>query len=310
MSTAIKRREEFLVERQSYLGASEMAAVLGVDDHKTALDLYNEKIGLVPPFAGNNQTKRGLRLEEIAAQEYTEATGRKVQRRQTELIHPEHGFIRGHIDRRVVGDKRPVEFKCPSRGMFYKMRRDGLPMAQIVQMQSYLWLDHSSVGDFAIFCADTWELLPFTIEAQPELFEQIEHLAVVFWTEHVLKRVAPAIVEADRPAIEFAKVAGEVTHVDDPEFIEAAQLLQEAKQLENDGKLLYEIAKQRIINSVGGQFGKFQGGGLRLSYYQSPGHSSFDKKRLAAEHPGIELSRYEKRGQPFPVFRPFFRGID
>lgn len=308
MSTAIKKREQFLEERQSYLGASDMAAILGVDDHKTALDLYNEKVGLVPPFEGNNQTKRGQRLEEVAAQEYVELTGRKVQKRRTELIHPEHDFIRGHIDRRVVGDKRPVEFKCPSRGMFYKMRRDGLPMAQIVQMQSYLWLDRSTVGDFAIFCADTWELLPFTIDAQPELFEKIEHAAVVFWTEHVLKNVPPIPVEADKPAIEFAKVAGEVRHLDDPEFIQAAQLLQEAKQLENDGKLLYEIAKQRIINTVGGQFGKYQGGGLRLSYYQSPGYPKLDKKRLQAEHPEIDLSRYENRGAPFPVFKPFFRG--
>lgn len=310
MSTAIQKREEFLAERRSYIGASDIAAILGVDEHKTALDLYNEKLGLVAPFGGNNQTKRGQKLEEVAAKEYMEATGRKVQRRQTELIHPGHKFIRGHIDRRVVGDKRPVEFKCPSRGMFYKMRRDGLPMAQIVQMQSYLWLDKSAVGDFAIFCADTWELLPFTIEAQPEVFEQIERAAVIFWTEHVLKQVPPIPVEADRPALDFAKVAGEVLHVDDPEFIEAAQLLQEAKQLENDGKLLYEIAKQRIITFVGGQFGKYQGAGLRLSYYQSPGHASFDKKRLAAEHPEIDLSKYEKRGQPFPVFRPFFKGVE
>src|SRR5687768_11161277 len=104
MSTAIQKRERFLEDRQSYLGASDMAAILGVDEHKTALDLYNEKRGLVPPFEGNNQTKRGLKLEEIAAQEYTEITGRKVVRRRTELVHPEHDFIRGHIDRRVVGD--------------------------------------------------------------------------------------------------------------------------------------------------------------------------------------------------------------
>ena len=306
MSTAIQKRKEFLEERQSYLGASDMAAILGVDNYRTPLDVFNEKLGLVESFEGNKQTLRGEKLENVAAQEYTEATGRKVHKRSVELIHPEYDFIRGHIDRRVVGDKRPVEIKCPSRGMFHKMKREGLPDSQIIQMQSYLWLDRSPVGDFAIFCADAWEMLPFEVEAQPDLFEKIEHAAVVFWTEYVLRQVPPPALEADKPKLEFAKVAGEVKQIDDPEFMEAAQLLQEAKQLELDGKMLYDIAKDRIVKSVGGQFGKYQGGGLRLSYYQSPGHASFDKKKLKAENPSIELSRYETRGLPFPVFKPYF----
>jgi len=304
--TAQVERQEFLAGRRTYLGATDLAAVMGLDPYKTALDIYNEKLGLVEPFAGNAQTQRGLKLEAIAAQEYTEQTGRKLHRRRMEVVHPQYDFIRAHLDRRVVGgDKRPLEIKCPSRGMFAKIKRDGLPDAWIVQMQAQLGLDRSPLGEWAIFCSDIWDLIPFEVKAQPEIYEQIEHAAVIFWTEHVLKQVPPHAVDADKPKLEFARVAGEVKRIEDPEFLEAAQLLQEAKQLELDGKQLYEIAKQRIIETVGG-FGKFQGGGLRLSYYQSPGHSSFDKKRLAAEHPEINLSDYEKRGVPFEVFRPFW----
>jgi putative phage-type endonuclease len=306
----MQKREEFLAARRSYLGASDMAAILGVDEHKTALDLYNEKLGLVPAFEGNNQTKRGQKLEDIAAQEYTETTGRKVQRRRTELVHPKYDFIRGHIDRRVVGDKRPVEFKCPSRGMFYKMKREGLPLSQIVQMQSYLWLDRSSIGDFGIFCSDVWEMLPFEVEAQPELFEKIEHAAVVFWTEYVLKGVPPPATPLDQPKIEFEKIKGELITRDDPEFVEAAQLFRDAKQLEADGKMLMDLAKERVKDAVGGKFGKYQGGGMRLSYYLSPGRTSFDKKRLAATHPEIKLSQFEKQGDPFEVLKPIFLSQD
>jgi len=309
MSTAIQKREEFVAERRSYLGASEMAAVLGVDEHKTALDVYNEKLGLVPLFEGNNQTKRGEKLENVAAQEYMEATGRKLQRRRVELVHPKYDFIRGHIDRRVVGDKRPVEFKCPSRGMFYKMKREGLPMSQIVQMQSYLWLDRSSVGDFGIFCSDVWEILPFEVEAQPELFEKIEHAAVFFWEEYVLKQVPPPTTKQDAPAIEFAKIPGEVIYREDPEFTEAAQLFREAKQLEKDSELLIELAKQKVKDAVGHKLGKYSGGGMRLAYYQQA-RTSFDKKGLAAAYPQIDLSQFEKRGDPFDVLKPIFASED
>jgi putative phage-type endonuclease len=304
----IQTREEFLDERRHYLGATDIAAILGVDNYKTPLDVFNEKLGLVAPFEGNRQTERGQKLEDVAAREYMEVTGRKVHKRSTILTHPEHDFIRGHVDRRVVGDKRPVEIKCPSRGMFYKIKREGLPNAWILQMQTYLWLDRSEVGDFAPFCADSWEILPFEVAAQPEIFEQIEVAAVTFWTQHVLKRTPPPPLSADKPALEFAAVPGEVTFREDKEFAGAAQLLREAKQLERDGKELYEIAKGRIKDVLGHKFGKYQGEGLRLSYYMSPGLPKLDKKRLAAEHPEIKLSDYENRGEAFEVLKPIFIG--
>jgi len=302
------QREQFLRDRRRYLGGSDLAAILGVDEYKTALDVYNEKLGLVMPFEGNRQTERGQKLEDVAAREYAEKTGRKLHRRSTELIHPKYDFIRGHIDRRVVGDKRPVEIKCPSRGMFYKIKREGLPNSWILQMQAYLWLDGSDVGDFAPFCADAWEILPFEVKADPKLFIAIESIAVEFWTEHVLKQIPPAAVPADKPTLEFEKVGGEVVYREDPEFAEAAQLLREAKQLERDGKELYELAKRRIKDVLHGRFGKYQGAGLRLSYYLSPGFPKFDKKRLAAEHPEINLSAYENRGESFEVLKPIFIG--
>ncbi len=309
MSTARKEMEraDFLSDRQTYLGATDIAAILGVDPYKTALDVFNEKTGLVPSFAGNKQTERGQKLEEVAAKEYTQETGRKVHRRSTELVHPKHDFIRGHIDRRVVGDKRPVEIKCPSRGMFHKIKREGLPDSWIVQMQVYLWLDRSSVGDFAPFSADAWQILPFEVTAQPEMYEQIEHVAVVFWTEHVLRRVPPKPVTADKPLIEFTKVVGDITTRADSDFLEAAEILREAKQLERDGKELLELAKQRIKSAVGGKFGKYRGGCLKALHYSiSQGHLKFDKNLLAAEHPEIDITRYESRGEPFEVLKPYF----
>lgn len=306
MNSAALKREAFLAERQSYLGASDMAAILGVDPNKTALDVYNEKLGLVPAFQGNKHTTRGLKLEEMAAQEYAAQTGNKVHRRRTELIHPRHIFIRGHIDRRVVGDRRPVEIKVPSRAMFYKIKREGLPLSWIVQMQTYLGLDRAPVGDFAPFCPDVWESLPFEVPADPELYEKIEHCAVVFWTEHILKQMPPPPTQADQPAIEFQKIAGEVVYRDDPEFVEAAQLFREAKQLEADSKELMDLAKKKVKETVGGKFGKYEGGGMRLSYFLSQGRTSLDKKLLAATYPHISLSQFEKRGDPFDVLKPIF----
>lgn len=300
------KREEFLTERKNYLGASDLAAVMGVDLYRTSLDVFNEKLGLAEPFEGNKHTERGTKLEEIAAREYAEKTGKALRRKHMPLVHPKYDFLRGHIDRLVEGKNRIAEIKCPSVGSFARIQREGVPDSWIVQLQTYLLLSGKPAGEYIVFNADKWEMLNFELMADIEMQVTIVDVAVKFWREHIETGVPPQPSEIDKPRLEFAKVGGDVTQVNDPVFIEAAQLLQEAKQLELDGKQLYDIAKQRIIESVGGQFGKYQGGGLRLSYYLNPGHSSFDKKALKREHPEVKLELYEKRGDAFPVFKPFW----
>jgi hypothetical protein len=124
----------------------------------------------------------------------------------------------------------------------------------------------------------------------------------------VLKGVPPPTIKQDAPAIEFAKIAGEIIHRTDSEFVEAAQLFREAKQLEKDSELLIELAKKQVKAAIDSKLGKYEGGGMRLAYFMSQGRTSFDKKALAAAYPQIDLSQFEKRGDPFEVMKPIFAG--
>lgn len=308
MSVAVQTREEFLAERQGYLGASDMAAILGVDLYRTALDVYNEKLGLVLPFAGNQHTERGIRLESLAAERYTELTGRKLRRKNQPLVHADHSFLVGHVDRVAVGDKRIVEIKCPSMGSYRKIQREGFPASWIAQLQWYLFLSGYPAGEWVLFCADQFDLITFDVQADPSLHQAMLERAVEFWNRHIIPRVPPLPVDADKPKIEFQKVGGVIVKRDDPQFAEAAELLRDAYSLKAESDELMRLAKTRMKEVVEGEFGKYEGAGVRLSYYLSAGHKSFDKKRLAAEHPEIDLSQYENQGMPFEVFKPFFLG--
>jgi putative phage-type endonuclease len=308
LSTALQAREEFVTERRSYLGASDIGAILGVDQYRTPLDVYNEKMGLVLPFEGNRHTERGNRLESMAADLYVELTGRKLRRKNQALVHADYSYLVGHVDRVAVGDKRIVEIKCPSVASYRKVQREGFPDSWIAQLQWYLYLSGYPLGEWVLFCADQFDLLNFEVTADPELHQAMLTKAVEFWEEHIVARIPPSAVDADKPGIEFQKVGGVVVHRDDPQFAEAAELLRDAYLLKGESDELMRLAKTRMKEVVEGEFGKYQGAGVRLSYYQSAGHKSFDKKRLAAEHPEIDLSRYENQGAPFEVFKPFFLG--
>lgn len=53
--------------RQTGIGGSELAAMLGLSEYKTPLDVYLEKTGQTAPFTGNKNTERGNMQEPILA---------------------------------------------------------------------------------------------------------------------------------------------------------------------------------------------------------------------------------------------------
>lgn len=314
-STAVKEdvfldREAFVADRRNYVGASEVAAILDLDPNKSKLQLYNEKVGLTEPFAGNKHTERGQKLEDIAAREFMEVTGKTVRRDRRTLVHPDYPFLRGHLDRRIQGTKRPMEVKNPSRGMFYKVQREGLQNSWIMQGQTYMLLDGAQVLEWCVFCADAWECVPFEQDFDPQIAEFIVQKVVEFWNNNVLARVPPKANRQDKEIEKMlTQVGGDLIKRSDEEFVTAAQLVREAMALRDDGEELYEMAKARMIDVIGDVIGKYEAPGLlRFCYYGSDGRRTIDKELLAAEHPEISLANYEKVGKPFKTFRPYAIG--
>lgn len=77
--------------RLGTLGASEVAAVLGLDRYRTAGDVYLEKRGLVEPFTGNTFTEWGERLETIIAEKAAEQLADSLIRpaaSELPIVHP------------------------------------------------------------------------------------------------------------------------------------------------------------------------------------------------------------------------------
>lgn len=335
MATAVQHED-----RSQFIGGSEVGAILGVDPYKTRLQVYEEKVGLAAPFEGNFHTRRGTRLEEVAAEEYAEKYGVKLHNVNKRLVHKKHPFITARIDRRVVGQARLVEFKVPSLGSFSKIKREGLHEGYIAQLHTYLAVTGWDTASWGIFNADLWELLPdFPVSADEKLWNDIEGRLVAFWTENVMKRVPPPPVTADEERIELARAEGtaKVVTVTDPLVIEAMQNLRDAKKLAKDAESIEEDAKARLVEKLGeNAFAVYNAPGVKLNWYPSKGRTSFDVKALAgvkpldrlklgallaekaedpyyaeaamivqrhADEATLDLSAFDKRGNDFGVMR-------
>ncbi|MGH3426863.1 MAG: YqaJ viral recombinase family protein [Mycobacteriales bacterium] len=335
-----------LTDRRYYLGGSDIGTILGVNPYKTPLDLYREKIGDVLPMPDNRHTKRGVKLEDLAAREYMEKSGdRLIRYGGSGLVHPEYPFLRAHIDRRILQRDAIAEIKCPSLGSFAKIKREGLRADYIAQMHWYLGMGGFAKGVWVIFCADQWELLDFPVEPSTGLYDSFVEKAVIFWNEYVLKRVPPPADASDESlAKELTASGGTVTRRTDADFIAAMDLLREAKQLTAEAELVEEAAKERVREVLGEETrGCFEGPGSRLYVREQAGRVTFDKAALAGAKPldrlsvgavvidgirpyvpadvlasvyselqrcTLDLKQFEKQGKPFTTTRAYFFGGD
>jgi putative phage-type endonuclease len=181
-------------DRQSYLGCSEVAAVVGLNPWKSALEVYQEKVGHIPPpdLSDNEAVHFGNILEDVVAQEYQRRSGEKVMRDSRELVHDALPFLRGHIDRRIVGRRAGLECKTAGvrmAGQFGEVGTDEVPAHYLVQCQAYLSITGWDEWRLAVLIAGN-EFRTYTIPRDNELIRAIEGRVAEFW-QRVEERVPP-----------------------------------------------------------------------------------------------------------------------
>jgi putative phage-type endonuclease len=179
-------RAEFLAERKSGVGGSDIAAVFSLPPYGCARRLWYDKRD-VP--ADNEQDVtgpmiRGTKLEAIIAEEYAEKTGRTLKENGL-ARHEKYPELIVHIDREIDDPARPttgvLECKTANRELFFRMKREGLLEGYILQIQHGMLVTGAAWGSFAVLWADGWQLLHWDVEADAALQQQIIDGCTNFW---------------------------------------------------------------------------------------------------------------------------------
>ncbi|KKM73191.1 hypothetical protein LCGC14_1413010 [marine sediment metagenome] len=284
-ATVPQTREEWLEQRRTGIGGSDAAAICGQDDFgRTAATVYDDKLGLVPDTPPTPAMERGRHLEAVAANLYSEKTGRKI-RRQPMRRHREHTFMIGNIDRQIVSDEKGVgllELKCPGLRNFAKMKAHGLPKGYILQGAHYLEVFGYDWMSFGLFNAENWSLIHFDIERDRELGQFLVEHEGAFWRA-VENRERPSEVAPDLP--DLPEVSGEVVVRTDPEWLVAVAALAEARNLTKTAGELEAVAKGAVKSLMGG-FGIQEGGGYRFYHQEREGRAQHAQTVKAIEKAG------------------------
>ena len=183
--------EQWIAVRRSGIGGSDAAAIVGLDRYRSPFSVYADKLGLTDTRSDNEAMRQGRDLEDYVASRFTEATGKKLRRRNAILRHPEHDWMLGNIDRWVVGEKAGVEIKTTSVLNKAKFAQGEYPPNYYVQCIHYM----------AVTGAERWYLAVLVLNQGFHIFtierDEAEIAALIaaesnFWHEHILKQIPPS----------------------------------------------------------------------------------------------------------------------
>ena len=243
------------------LGASDAAAILGVSRWRSALDVFNEKVGITKPGPKEEHQEWGLLLEDAIAARYQSETGRRVRKVGT-ARSAEHPILYSHPDRLVVGERGLVEIKVS------ESKWDEIPIYYKTQAIQQLITTGREWVDFAVLVRGQRFLKPIPRymrdrAIEPDFIAELEE----WWARHIVAGEPPDMdgAEGGRRYLLAKYGRPEV-----PEVIATAAMLPQIERYQMaymnrvQAEQAEERAKQEVMRLIGdatilsGPFGKIK----------------------------------------------------
>lgn len=289
-------RGDWLAVRRTGIGGSDAAAAVGLNPHKSALELWMEKTGREGELRKPDPTDTrepvfwGALLEPIVAAAYTQQTGNKVRRVNAVLRHPTVPYMLANLDREIVGASDVQILECKTAGEFgARLWKDGVPEYVQLQVQHQLAVTGKQAADVAVLlCGQKLEV--HRIDRDDALIERLIELEGHFW-RHVAedKPPPPDGSESADQALRalYPRDRGRTLDWSTNLVMSAvfSDLLAVRQQLETQSRLEASL-KQQIQQHMGeATRARFEKGSI--TWRRSKDGESVDLDRLWAEHPEL-----------------------
>lgn len=117
MKTATKdmSRQDWLMLRKTGIGGSDAGAILGLNDYRSAADVFWDKISAVGTEPEDTESMRqGRDFEQYVAQRFEEQTGLRVRKSNYLYRSDTAPFMLADVDRVICGENAGLEIKTCS----------------------------------------------------------------------------------------------------------------------------------------------------------------------------------------------------
>lgn len=278
-------------QRASGIGASEVAAIMGFDPHRSAWDVWAEKTGKVEPFEGNEFTERGNWMEEPIARRVAEMRRRRIVKPTGTYRCPTNDVIFANVDRQF--DKaergfRPLEIKdtCVPDG-WGDPETDQIPDRTSIQLTVQLACVQAMEGEVARNLHTRWgpDIALYVVPFYPEMWKRIEEATVRFWNDNVEKDIPP---DGSTPSFDAAarliRRAGVVQVISEGTYLDWSK----ARRARLDAEKAEEAACAKLLaEMMGADEARIGDGTLVATNFQSRDSERFDAEAFKAQHPDL-----------------------
>ena len=295
-----KDHDKWLKVRNSGIGGSDIAAVLGMSKWKSAWQLWNEKRGMVEPedLSENEYIYWGTVLEQAVADRFCELTGKQVRKSGT-LADDEYDFMLANVDRMVVGEKAGLECKTANGFAAKQWEGDEVPTQYYLQCQWYMMVTGFEKWYIACLIGGNhfvWKEIP----RNEEDIAAMRTAAIDFWDMVQTGRM-PAIdgSESCSNALrdKFKAEPGKEVELDEPDVDRLLTLKAGLEEMKNAVAEAENTIKLKMGEAEIGYAGEH-----KVTWKQQAGRVTVDAKRLKAAMPNV-FEKYSKTGKPTRVFK-------
>lgn len=274
--------------RKKRIGGSDIGAIVGVNPHKSIIDVYIDKTE-GSEFKGNDATFWG---------KMNEPTVMKVfSNKHKELITFEVPYsvvddflianLDGVLKDKETGEYGVLEIKTTNEWNKKEWEDDVIPQSYYAQVQHYLMLTGYKFAYVAVLIGGN-KYKEFRVERSEEDIELIKNKATEFYKENILKEIPPMPDGSDAYMEHLKKKAAEIENselieLDDLEIKaeELKHLSKQIKELQKEEQLLKEIILDRMIKE---NTQKAKIGNHKFNIQNSP-NPSLNKEKFKKEDP-------------------------
>jgi putative phage-type endonuclease len=181
-------------DRESGLGGSDIAAVVGLSPYATAHDVWAQKVGLAPRIVETEPMHWGHKLEELIASHYAATRGVDLDT-SPRLYHRKGKWAFGSPDRLVRGARRGLEIKnvgFTQAHLWGEEGTDQIPDHYIPQTQWYLEITEYDDFDVPVLLGGN-QFRVYNVKRDPEFGAALLEQGERFWIDHVLARKPPPV---------------------------------------------------------------------------------------------------------------------
>lgn len=280
-------REEWLAWRRTGIGGSDAAAVIGLNPFRSRIEVYADKMGMMPEKEDTESMRLGRDLEDYVAQRFCEATGKKVRRNNFMWCHDEHRCMIADVDREVIGENAGLECKTTQAWGGKVIMKGEIPLTYYVQCMHYMAVMGYDRVYLAVLIFGKG-FFHFTIERDEDEITALVAAEASFWRDHVQAGISPDPDGSQSAEQAVDAIWGNRAQEDELlmfDFSDDMRELCELAAAEKEIKRRKDAIKQRLQAALGEHM---VGSSDRYVITWRPQErSSIDSRRLYRERPDI-----------------------